>query len=126
MGQHREFFRLDLHLKIFLKKILYNKEENKYYIDKTWQVLNTENISAKGMLINNDNLEGDFKKGDYLLIKFTIPGKLSESIYLIAEIVRVLEKNFAVNYTLIGEINRDKLVNSFLKISHEKIAKKFD
>ncbi len=124
MPQSRHFFRLELKLKIYLKKIYYNKESDKFYLDKTWTLLQTKDISANGMFVYyTDILKDKIKKDDFLLVKFTIP-IFKDDIYLVSKVVRLLEEGFAINYILIDELERDRLVNSFLKIQHEESIKK--
>ncbi len=121
MAQSRNFFRLEMNLKVFLKKIYYNSNNDKFYLDSKWILLHTKDISANGMFVfHSEILKEKIKKDDFLLVKFTVP-IIKDDLYLISKVVRFLEEGFAVNFVLISEVERDRLVNSFLKIQHEKI-----
>ncbi len=124
MGQSRNFFRINLKLKIFLKKVHYNKNEDKYFLDEHWTLLSTKDISANGMFVHfTENLREKIFENDFLLVKFTIP-IIKNDIYLLSKVVRILNNGFAIHYVLIDELERDRLVNSFLKIEHEKVIRK--
>ena len=117
-NQKRSFFRLKLGLRVFVKKIFFDKESNSYAVPKTWKIVKTKDISASGVFVFFSVSER-VKKGDKFLIKFKIP-KFKENIYLIGNVVRVEDNGFALHYIVMDEFSKDKLVNAFLKLGYEK------
>jgi hypothetical protein len=121
--QKRSFFRLNLGLRVFIKFINFDSGENRFFLDKTWTIVKTKDISASGVFVFSSLVKKSVAKGDKILLKFKIP-KFKENIYLIGNVVRVEEKGFALHYVIIDDMSKDKLINAFLKIGYEKdIAK---
>ncbi len=121
--QKRSFFRLKLGLRVFIKFINFDSRENRFFLDKTWTIVKTKDISASGVFVFSSPLKKNAKENDKILLKFKIP-KFEEIIYLIGSVVRVEEKGFALHYILIDDASKDRLINAFLRIGYEKdIAK---
>ncbi len=117
--QKRSFFRLNLGLRVFIKHILFDNEENSYSLEPNWTIVKTKDISASGVFVFFPKLKKDVKINDKILLKFKIP-KFQENIYLVGNVVRVDENGFAIHYIVIDDFSKDKLVNAFLKIGYEK------
>ncbi len=122
----REFFRVNLSIKAFLKKIIFDPNSQSYLFEDGWNIFETKDLSANGMLIEKRENISNILIDDQFLVKFNILQEDDDFIYFIAKVSRVLNDSIALNYILINETDRDKLVSLFLKIENEKTSKNFD
>ena len=122
MEEKRDFFRLKIGLKVFIKKILFSNED-RYTLSEKWNIVETKDISANGMFILKESLKAQLNKNDKILIKLSFPN-LPESIFLIGNILRENREGYAVNFIITNERDRDKLVHVFFQLSYEKNSKK--
>ena len=118
-GNKREFFRVNLEIPVFIKKILYDREKDRYFTDN-WRVFKSRDISGNGIFVfkNNEN-EINFKKGDYVLLKYDLTST-GEFIYIIAKMVREDKNGYAFTYILFDENKIDRIIGHFLKITNER------
>ena len=122
MKEKRNFFRLKIGLKIFVKKILFSNKE-RYKLSDKWHIVETNDISANGMFISKESLKIKLKKYDKVLVKLSFPN-LPESVFLVGNVLREDENGFAVNFIITSERDRDKLVHVFFQLSYETNSKK--
>jgi|GEM_PF-5736529 len=122
----REFFRVNLSIKAFLKKIIFDPNSQSYLFEDGWNIFETKDLSANGMLIEKRENISNILIDDQFLVKFNILQEDDDFIYFIAKVSRILNDSIALNYILINETDRDKLVSLFLKIENEKTSKNFD
>jgi c-di-GMP-binding flagellar brake protein YcgR len=119
MKNIREFFRLNIGLKVFIKQIRKDATDSRFVTSNKWKIVKTKNISAGGMYIDNNEKNILFKVGDFFLIKLKFP-MFSEAIILIGKVLREDDNGYAVKFTIVNERDRDKLINIFYHLSYEK------
>jgi len=118
-GNKREFFRVNLKIPVFIKKIFYDSKNNRYYTNN-WVCLKSKNISGNGIFVFKDKENSiDFKKDDYVLLKYDLTSS-GEFIYIIAKMVRKDDDGYAFTYILFDENKIDRIIGHFLKITNEK------
>ena len=118
-GNKREFFRVNLEIPVFVKRILYDKDKDRYFTD-SWRVFKSKDISGNGIFVfkNNEN-EINLKKDDYVLLKYDLTST-GEFIYIIAKMVREDKNGYAFTYILFDENKIDRIIGHFLKITNER------
>ncbi len=118
-GNKREFFRVNLEISVFIKKILYDREKDRYFTDN-WRVFKSRDISGNGIFVFKNNVdEINLKKDDYVLLKYDLTST-GEFIYIIAKMVREDKNGYAFTYILFDENKIDRIIGHFLKITNER------
>ena len=116
----REFFRVELKIPVFVRKIFYDSATNRYFY-RNWEKFQSKNISGNGIfLFKNKKLS--FKKDDYALIKFDL-NNTNNYIYILAKIVREDSDGYAFTYILVDENRIDEIVREFLRLEYERVFK---
>ena len=119
----REFFRVDLKIPVFVRKIYFNDDKKRFYY-KNWEKLFSKNISGNGIfLLKKDGIS--FKKDEYVLIKFDLNNN-GNYIYILAKVVRKDNDGYAFTYFLVDENKIDEIVKEFLRIEYERLFKEKD
>ncbi len=116
----REFFRVDLKIPVYVKKIFYINKENRYATTE-WKTFFSKDISGNGIFLLKNNYIS-FEKDDFVLIKFDLNND-DNYIYIIAQLVRIDEEGYAFRYILVNENKVDEIVREFLKLDYEKHLK---
>jgi len=117
----REFFRVNIKIPVYVRKIYYSKDKDRYFYKK-WEKFISKDISGNGIfLYKNEKLILTDK--DYALIKFDLVNN-GEYIYILTKIVRATEEGYALNFILVDDNKVDRIVKEFLNLEYEKHFKK--
>lgn len=117
----REFFRVELSIPVFVRKIFYNKEKDRFFY-KDWKRFISKDISGNGIFLYKSK-EIELKNNDYVLMKYDLNND-GNFIYIVAKVVRVSDEGYALKYFLVDENKVDEIVKEFLRIDYEKHFKK--